>query len=402
MLRPQSIRDSISPTAGRAERPWAFAKSRILRLLAAGTLGFNTTPLIKEYLRALVFFGAERPRPTGPFGVALGSIDAGGAPDGGSFPVDLVYPTDLPGWRATRLPALDSGMLARPTQARGIRNAPLASARATYPLLLYFPSWFSRRDENSFMLANLASHGYIIAAMDDVGRLASGNSSDRKAQVASLALASQAGFAAFCSIAKRRTLLEASLGSAIIDDLAASAYWGPRIDHKHIGALGFSFGGGVAAEISSTDPRITAAANLDGPILGDTAQSGVDCPYLTLLNGHPFPAPESLIQPDLTARFEAILDQGAIEHQMRQTERRHNWAFVVRDAQHLDFSDRLVMPSFWDKRSAEAVNRPQLWSEINCYIVAFFETYLRGTPVRSLKGTPAFAGITTFAQALVS
>ena len=344
--------------------------------LACALAAFAAPEGAKEVLRALVFAGRPRPAPTGPFAVGSATFRIAAGDEAPAVPVTLYYPGARPSSAASRFAEI-RGALVHPTRARSRPGAPPAPSGAGFPLLVYFPSWFSGRHENSFTLANLASLGFVVASLDDIDRLPPLRGPDAAAQGAGIDAASEQAFAASRVLAGRRVALEARIGSAVVSGILASGTWGPRIDAGRIGALGFSFGGGVAAAMGHADPRIRAVVNFDGSLFGAVAGTGLHLPSLTLIAGDSFPTPQDLVQPDLAARFEAILDRDAIAHQAVQDTRPDSWTLVVDQATHLDFSDRLVMPAFADRRGPGAIDRLRTWADINGVVATFLDVVLR-------------------------
>jgi dienelactone hydrolase len=54
------------------------------------------------------------------------------------------------------------------------------------------------------------------------------------------------------------------------------------LDLSHIGMLGQSMGGSVAAQLAHDDPRVDAGVNLDGTLFGPVVKTGVTKPFLVL------------------------------------------------------------------------------------------------------------------------
>lgn len=348
--------------------------------LAAASAG------LKEYARALTFFAAERPLPTGPLPVGRTTLALEAAWHGGTVQVDLWYPASAS--------ASPFAALARPTQARAAQDAPLAGGDARLPLVLYVPSWFARRDENTFTLANLASHGFVVAAMDDIQHHPPAPHEAQAAQEASLDYGSEAGFAASRRMAAERVRLAAQAAAAVADRLAAAPGWGERLATDRFAVLGFSFGGGVAAELVRGDARVVAAANLDGSVFGEAEQHGVDRPYLMVLADEWFSAaadPEA--EHELERRFEGRLTREAIALQLRQAARPEHWTVVAVGAVHGDFTDRLLLPPFSALLAPQRpIDRMDSWTCLNAYLVAFFDRQLRGGRHHLLEGAPPLSG----------
>ena len=84
---------------------------------------------------------------------------------------------------------------------------------------------------------------------------------------------------------------EAEVAIAVLDFLCLLDTSDPegrlfhRLDLKHVGILGFSFGGAVAQEAASLDTRFKAVANLDGWLFGDAANTWIEQPMLIMSDG---------------------------------------------------------------------------------------------------------------------
>ncbi|WP_426367802.1 alpha/beta hydrolase family protein [Streptomyces sp. E-08] len=64
------------------------------------------------------------------------------------------------------------------------------------------------------------------------------------------------------------------------------------LDTSRTGMFGQSLGGSVAAQLAHDDPRVRAAANLDGELVGPVAHTGVTGPYLLMVSDGKPPAAE--------------------------------------------------------------------------------------------------------------
>lgn len=348
---------------------------------------------LKEHARALLFLDAVRPKPTGPHGIGRRTVPVASPFPDGELAVDLWYPADRDNGLAGRLAAM-LFTIAHPTRAYAPNDVPFSTDAGAVPLVLQFPSWFSVRTESTYTPANLASHGFIVAAFDDIVHLAPLPGQDGEAQAGGLDMTSDAAFAASRVVAARRVALAAEAGKAVVDGLLRRPDVGVHIDAACLGALGFSFGGGAAAALSLLDPRIKAVVNLDGSLFGDASRLGVAVPYLNIFSTDPpFPTPADLAQPNIRKRLDALLVAEAIEHQRRHDGRPDRWTFVVDATRHTDFCDRLVMPAFYEWRRRRTIDRAQTWSDINAYLVAFFDRTLRGRDPALLRMAPPFHGI---------
>jgi len=330
----------------------------------------------KEYARALWFSGAPRPAPVGPFAVGRREV-ALMLPSWGEVTVVIWYPA------ATSRVGLADRLwrrLRRPTSAGFLDNAPWAETARPFPLIVHFPSWFGREAETSFTLAELASHGYVAAALDDIAHLGRRKGDAGRLQAASFDFTSPEAFQASRAPAAQRAGLEARFGQEALDALLASLETGPHIDATRLGASGFSFGGAAALELSLLDPRIGAVVNLDGLVLGRAARDGVRAPYLFLSADIGPPTPQELAQPDLAARFDRMLDGEVLAFQQRQAARPDNFTFFIKGTSHLDFTDRLLAPAFTEAFRSSGRDRAEIWRQISGRLVAFFDRYLAAQP----------------------
>lgn len=383
---------------GVSRRLWLAGPLAMVATTGLAAISPGVRDIAKEHLRALLFHAAWRPEPTGPRSVGFTTLtlDVGGAD--GRIAVDLWYPAEpaVPGW-AEQLDRAEAA-IARPTLARAQRDARPLTGEGRAPLILFQPSWFSQRRESSYMLANLASHGFIVAAADDFVHYPGARGPEAALRAVGLDYASDAAFRISVDAAAERSQAAARLASSILDAVGADAAWGGRAELSRIGILGFSFGGAVAAEMARGDARAAAAVNLDGSTFGETGQRGVERPYLALFSGGAFPSTAELSSSDPVIRLDAGLTLLESERQVARVDRPDQWCFVFEDATHLDFCDRLVMPPFSTLRAPRDLDRRRLWSAINAYVVAFFGQALRGN-APPLLGSAPLPGVRTVLEA---
>lgn len=381
-----------------SRRLWLAGPLAAVATTGLAALSPGARDIAKEHLRALLFHAAWRPEPTGRHSVGFTTLtlDVGGAD--GRIAVDLWYPAEpaVPGW-AGRLDRAEAA-IARPTLARAQRDATPLVGEGRAPVILFQPSWFSQRRESSYMLANLASHGFIVVAADDLVHYPGARGPDAAVRAVGLDYASDAAFRLSVDAAAARSRAAAGLGSSILDAVGADAAWGARADLSRVGILGFSFGGAVAADMARRDARVGAAINLDGSTFGETGQRGVERPYLALFSGGAFPSAGELSSPDPVIRLDAGLTLLESDRQVARADRPDQWCFVFEDATHLDFCDRLVMPPFSTLREPRALDRRRLWGAINAYVVAFFDHTLREDEPPLLRSAP-LSGVRTVLEA---
>lgn len=230
------------------------------------------------------------------------------------------------------------------------------------PLLLYLPGNGAGREDAATTSENLASHGYLVAALDDVERNSAGDGLH-------FDFSSQETYARMLQAADRKADLQARRALRVLDSLAAGlevpGLGLVRIDETRIGAYGFSFGGASAAEAATLDRRIAAAANLDGWLFGRAARGDLVQPYLLLMGDYAPLAPGN--EADLTRRD--------LQEEARLGARPGSAALRVAGAIHETFSDQILRGSFaaaWLK-----ADQHRLKAVIDACLLTFFDRHLR-------------------------
>jgi dienelactone hydrolase len=288
--------------------PFRLLTIRPIQFVAVGALCLLLSAIyfsIHSPARAL-------PTPSGPFGVGTQTRhivdvtrrDAGS--DDAAFRelmIQLWYPTDpdvngrLAPYRDRRTTNRGESHLALITTHSVVR-APLSKARERYPILLYAPSWNGVRTENTFHAEELASHGYIVVAMDhphssEVVVFPDGRTVKSKLVMGD-PFSSDSALKQFLNVLDVEVQIRANDASFVVDALERwdandpEALLTSHLALDRIGIFGFSLGGGVAAQACWRDRRFKAGIDLDGLLAAEAAKHGPRAPFL-FLNGQPSP-----------------------------------------------------------------------------------------------------------------
>jgi dienelactone hydrolase len=273
----------------------------------------------------------------------------------------LWYPTDQA--KRTKLHSLVQLIkrLRHPRWPRAWHGAPPSSALGKLPLIMYVPDAAGSHDENTFMLANLASHGFVLAAIHDpfVRRVPvfGTNASAEQPEKVEPASVSRG--------IKTATQLLDALHNLDKDDRAV---WANRLDLTNVGILGYALGGGVAAEATLSDQRYVAAANLGGPISARL----VTVPYLVLLGDLSATDPSTNLRTSRNAR--EVLHHRRARHQAALPK---SHVMEIAGAQREYFSDQKSFSSPLSVTRTASLGRHRTRTILNAYTVAFFNTYLQ-------------------------
>jgi predicted dienelactone hydrolase len=230
---------------------------------------------------------------------------------------------------------------------------------------------------------DLASRGYIVMALSD------------QVADAPLDFSSEAASRVTQGRGDRYVRRAATQISTILDDLLDGQDAGRLtatggIDRTRIGICGFSFGGAVAAESTRADPRLRAAANLDGWMFGEAAAEGVPKPYIIIGTGMRPPLAEEI--PRFERRFDAVNEQ-----QILAGLGRHGGYYLSVDGTtHFSFTDAPLLPSLRSLRATTPLGARRLRGIIATYVGQFFDRYVGGakaplfdTPVAHVPVDPA-------------
>jgi dienelactone hydrolase len=354
-----------------------------------GIGGLLFVPSVPRILTTLRHFVIPRaPTATsGPFQVtAVNAALLASAANDPTIVVQIWYPV------AANLPATDllSGSATPVACSKVMDDRRLSDTRSQFPILLYAPWNGGVKDDNASTAAELASHGYVVMAIDDIDRDPRSPTATDDWQPLTYDFPSAEAFKTTLRIGDRKVRRQAEKALTALDRLkaCANADWRARIQFDRIGFFGFSFGGATAAEAGTFDPRVVAVANLDGDLFGSAAFGALDKPYLIILSGNAvFPAPRQLQSPNPNTRFEAALDARDLREEVRLANRPGGYGFRVLESFHENFSDQIFKHRF--SMAWLLTNPCRVKSIRDAYLLAFFDTYVRNMPSPLLTQSPS-------------
>jgi dienelactone hydrolase len=220
------------------------------------------------------------------------------------------------------------------------------------PVVLFSPGAGTARDVYQALAEDLASHGYLVLAVDHTGETpvqfpdghVEGRAVPRRHPLAT---------GAAIRLADMRFVLRR------LNTMAP----GPRADLRRVAAVGHSLGGSTAAALMRAEPTVRAGVDLDGSIFGPARRLGVAGPFLVMVGGDG-------LDPSL---------RGLLEHS-----RGPRLALTIAGFVHFSFSDLPV--------SAPAgIGAPRTPSARDialqrAYVRAFLDRYVRGRRSTLLEG----------------
>jgi dienelactone hydrolase len=333
------------------------------------------------------------PAPTGAFHVGTRSIAltdrARREPQVPNKPRSLVIQMWYPAAGGTRPASYMPPAVARfLASSAGVQTALLESVkldamadavpltrRGGWPVVLFSPGFGVERELYAGLVEDLASHGYVVVAIDhphdaSIVEFPDGHVVRPSSQMDITAALS-------LRVADTRFVLTELAG------LGRAGFFAGRLNLGHVGMFGHSLGGAAAASAMLVDPRIDAGADLDGVLFGGARLGGVSRPFM-LMSGEP--------------GFAADPNRAGFWSRLRAP----HYAVDIKDAQHFAFSDLAFFAPKLTRANPRAgvgtlvgnVDGPATLAAERSYLLAFFDRFLRGNHEPLLTRTPGpFAGV---------
>jgi predicted dienelactone hydrolase len=215
-------------------------------------------------------------------------------------------------------------------ETHAIARAPISAARDRWPVIVFSPGYGAPRGFYTGLITRLVSQGYVVLALDHpyeagVTQLADGR------VVAHQQSAGGPDAARGQYMDEQIEVRVADLQFAL-DQIARPDGLGPqlsrRVDLRRIATIGHSFGGATAVLALERDPRILAAADVDGFLWGAFSGQPPRGPLLILESDHPdTPGTRAFV-----ARTLAVLGDAP----------NGGYRYRIKGAHHFSFTDPLL------------------------------------------------------------
>jgi len=239
----------------------------------------------------------------GPFRVRTQSFEAADQERDRVFPCTVWHPADVAGSRSA----------------------------ARLPLVLFSHASGAGRNSASYLCSHLASHGYVVAAMDHselvAAKLAPApdeRAEERAARIQAIVASRVPDMRLLLG-----TLLDGEAGSGAAAPAVGEA--GLRLDPERVGLVGHSFGGWTVLAVPEVDTRVRAVVAL-GPGGSSRPKPGILALTLTFEWGRDVPTLYLAAEDDVPIPLDAVTE---LVNRTRATRR----MFVLRRADHQHFFD---------------------------------------------------------------
>jgi len=270
-----------------------------------------------------------------------------------------------------------------------LQDAPLAAGR--FPVVVLNPAWHGFRNRGTFITQELASHGFVVAAISHTYNSSFVELSD--GTVAHPDYGQDIGFNASedfpiegrIALANEELAIHTADCRFVLDELerfdrTPGHAFQAHLLMQRVGSCGYSFGGAVAAELAREDPRVRAALELDGAMHGESAAHGLNKPLL-LIESPTVAAPAKPAEDSETGRGATTTMWNRIAaDKARSLEEYGGLRVVIAGIGHADFSDGIFMSPLRRFTRIGDIPAKRVARILNAYIVAFFQQTLLDIP----------------------
>jgi predicted dienelactone hydrolase len=182
----------------------------------------------------------------GAFSVGVRTVELRDAARARTFPCEIWYPAAPGRQKDDRRYATDDQI-----SLSEMRDA--EAYTGVYPLIGFSHSTGGDRRQSSFLCAHMASHGYVVSALDH-------------SELVAPELARRAQQTAEQAAVRVQAMIENRVPDVqfLLDQMLAGDSLGPNvdIDHQRIGLVGHSFGGWTVLATPASEPRVEAVVAL--------------------------------------------------------------------------------------------------------------------------------------------
>ncbi len=312
------------------------------------------------------------------------------------FMIEIWYPSVKPGINATRAPWMPEAKIVAPAIADYINlphffldhlslakswsyeSLPADQSGGPYPVLIFSHGWNGFRQQSTFLMEELASQGYIVAALEHPygarltvfpdgtiipnypSALPKGKPDDEYEAAARILVNQWAGDIGYTLI-----FLD-QLNQHDPNDQLTNL-----LDMNKVGIFGHSTGGGATIQFCGTDPRCKAGLTLDAfmrPVSLTVLDNGTRQPFFYLFSElWPFQR-----NTDLFNRYYAHVDKT-------------NRVVTILGADHYDFSDLPALSPLAPQLGLKGpINGARVQEIIKTYVLAFFNQQFKNNPSQLL------------------
>lgn len=242
-------------------------------------------------------------------------------------------------------------------KTHAIADATLSDAENTYPVLLFSHGLTGFRNQNTFEVEELASHGYIVVGIDHAYDAAATVYPDGRTAYLKSPNLTESEWDDHIQLWMDVDFVLNQIEKLNQED--EKGLFTRHLNTSRIGMFGHSYGGATATQMLAKDARIKAAINMDGTLYGDLLpESGIGKPFLLMS------AP--VLENDEEMNNYALRDKHALAN--------GGMSLTIPHTDHMSFTDfPLISPLLREGDS----NPEETHQIINEFSLAFFNRYIK-------------------------
>lgn len=268
-------------------------------------------------------------------------------------------------------------------------NLQISSDKPNYPVLIFSHGLTGFRNQNTFEVEELASHGYIVVGIDHTYDAAATIFEDGSS--AEIRFKNLSGFKELDS---HISIWEKDV-SFVLNQLKMmnkndeKNLLTNRMNLDQIGMFGHSYGGATAVQMLMKDNRIKSAVNMDGTLYGEKVEKqGIKKP-LMIFNGEKSIDYKHYKKTLIQAGSKLNKPLSYYENNWKETtERRENAlanggiSIEIPHTSHMSFTDFPLFSSIFANKGEDP---RYVHKVINAYTLSFFDAYLKNRPFQLKK-----------------
>jgi dienelactone hydrolase len=277
--------------------------------------------------------------------------------------------------------ALYANLLKLPaTTLTSVSTPARSDARAQggrHPVVLFSAGWGVESMYYTELLTDLASHGYVVVAVDHTYEVS--------VQFPGGRFVPARDIPEFDGSSDRTRVADIRFVLGQLKWIDREGPLAGRLDLSHIAMVGHSAGGATVASVMQVDRRVIAGVDIDGTLRGGVEKVGLDRPFM-FLRAH-------------RGKVDDVF-MNAVQFRTKQTGPLVTATF--KHVQHLGFSDFMVLVPQLEKQlpglrqliPIGTADPARTVAAQRVYVRAFLDTYLRDRPSSLLSGGKSpFAGV---------
>lgn len=282
----------------------------------------------------------------------------------------------------------------RYVRSHALPQAHLASSQQRYPVILFSHGLGSVPEMNTFLVEELASHGYMVVGVNHTYSSAASVFPDgRVARFQAGLLNDDMPFSEYSRAADQLVEVWAADLRFVLDQVTQLNQEDPQglltghLDLSRIGGAGYSFGGSAVAEASYLDSRLRAGVVIDSSIWGRVAEGQLQQPFM-FIKSAPSPSYEQLLSYGVShERARLIADMRSAIDSLFKRLSSQGYSVAINGTRHQNFSEvPLIVPYGWLLGLTGSID-PRLALHItNEYTLAFFDQTLNQGSAPLLEG----------------